>query len=292
MMMKIPIQLLILFFCSFPIVAANYDAPWKGELYRENNDIQASWARAFIDELPTNASDILDLGCGDGKLTCKLAKKAGHAAVHGLDLSANQISAAKKLIDGDLEGRLSFSVGDAADFQLDQTFDLIFSNAAMHWVENQDGVISCASKHLRPGGMLYFLIPAKADLFKQLKDTRSQMISSTKYAEYLKNYKPRTFSHSIDDYLPRLLNFGLTIQEILLKPRHNVFDSKIQFANWVSAWLFSLFSEIPQHLQSEFLADFVNTYMAQPGSVDQDGKIHYYGYLLKIVATKNELEAK
>lgn len=249
------------------VTAGNYDS-WNGELYGENNSVQASWAQ--IDELPlAEATDILDLGCGDGKLTRQLANKAHHANVHGLDLSANQIAAAKKFIDGDVVDRLSFSVGDAADFHLERTFDLIFSNAAMHWVENQDGVIRCASKHLRPGGMLYLLIPAKANLFKQLADTRAQLISSPKYAEYLKNYEPRTFSHSIDDYMPRLLNSGFTINEILVKPRNNIFDSETQFANWVNAWLFSLFSEIPQNLQGEFLNDFVNTYMAQPDAVDE-----------------------
>lgn len=279
-----------------PVTAANHDDPWEGERYRKNSFIQEAWAKASIDELPLDETDetteILDLGCGDGKLTWQLAIRAHHAKVHGLDLSANQIEAASKLVDGDVIDRLSFSVGNAADFHLDRSFDLIFSNAAMHWVEDQNGVVSCASKHLKPGGMLYFLIPAKANLFKQLEDTRAHMTSLLKYAEYLENYKSRTFSHSIDDYMLRLLNFGFTIKEILLKPRHNVFDSYTQFANWVGAWLFSLFPEIPQNLQSEFLVDFCSTYMTQLGAFDQEGKIHYYGYMLKIVATKNSLEAQ
>lgn len=281
-------QVWVLIISCFPLIAVNYSDPWNGEVYQANNGVQHSWAKPFIDDLPLDkALDILDLGCGDGKLTLLLAKISSSARVHGLDLSLSQITAAQKLIDDNLKDRLSFSVGDVGNFSLDRTFDLIFSNAAMHWVENQDGVISCATRHLKPGGMLYFLIPAKANLFKQLADTRSHMLILPKYAEYLENYQPRTFSHSVDDYMTRLLKFDLTIQEILLKPRDNIFDSDAKFAQWVGAWLFSLFQEIPASHQNEFLADFVNTYMAQSDVVDQAGKIHYYGYILKIKAIKN-----
>lgn len=86
---------------------------------------------------------VLDLGCGDGALTEKLA--AAGCAVVGADSSADLIRAARAR---NLDARLMN--GEALDF--DGEFDAVFSNAALHWMLQPDKVIEGVYRALKPGG--------------------------------------------------------------------------------------------------------------------------------------------
>ena len=86
---------------------------------------------------------ILDLGCGDGALTLKLA--AMGCDVVGVDSSAPQIEAARRL-------GLDARVVDGARLNFDAEFDAVFSNAAIHWMKPPDDVIAGAWRALKPGG--------------------------------------------------------------------------------------------------------------------------------------------
>jgi len=88
---------------------------------------------------------ILDLGCGAGQLA-RVISDAG-ARVTGLDKSPEMIAQATANFPG-----LDFRVGDASDFTFDTGFDAVFSNAALHWVRDLEGVARSVSRALKPGG--------------------------------------------------------------------------------------------------------------------------------------------
>lgn len=92
---------------------------------------------------PRPGEDILDLGCGDGALTARLAE-AG-ARVVGVDASPDMVAAARaREIDAHL--------ADAHALGFERAFDAVFSNAAMHWMTRPDAVIAGVARALRPGG--------------------------------------------------------------------------------------------------------------------------------------------
>jgi trans-aconitate methyltransferase len=86
---------------------------------------------------------ILDLGCGDGVLTHKIAESG--ARVVGVDASESFIETAKA-------SGLDAHVVDAHTLTFDQEFDAVFSNAAMHWMLQPDKVIDGVNRALKPGG--------------------------------------------------------------------------------------------------------------------------------------------
>ena len=92
---------------------------------------------------PRPGERILDLGCGDGALTEKLA--AAGCDVVGADASAELVKAARAR---GLDARLMN--GEALDF--DGEFDAVFSNAALHWMLRPDAVIDGVYRALKPGG--------------------------------------------------------------------------------------------------------------------------------------------
>ena len=117
---------------------------WDPDRYARNARFVAELGAPVVDLLAPRAGErILDLGCGDGVLTAKLASLGCH--VIGVDASAQQIDAARKL---GLDARVMN--GEALDF--DSEFDAVFSNAALHWMRDPAKVIAGVRRALRPHG--------------------------------------------------------------------------------------------------------------------------------------------
>ncbi len=117
---------------------------WDPARYATEAAFVATLGAPLIDLLAPQAGErILDLGCGDGALTARLA--ASGCQVVGIDSSAEQIAAA-------CARGLDAHVVDAQALAFDAGFDGVFSNAALHWMPRQDRVLAGAYRALRPGG--------------------------------------------------------------------------------------------------------------------------------------------
>lgn len=117
---------------------------WDPERYARNARFVSDLSAAVVELLaPEPGERILDLGCGDGVLTAKLA--AMGCNVVGVDGSIAQIDAARKL-------GLDARVMDGEKLSFDHEFDAVFSNAALHWMRNPKPVIAGVWRALRPGG--------------------------------------------------------------------------------------------------------------------------------------------
>ena len=99
-------------------------------------------------------TEIWDLGCGTGEHAAVLAARHPKARVHGLDSSAQMLEAARRRT-ADIDWRL----GDLAAFAPERPVDLIFSNAALQWVGDHDGLIPRLASVLSPGGVLARQMP-------------------------------------------------------------------------------------------------------------------------------------
>lgn len=117
---------------------------WSAGSYSTHARFVADLAGAVVEWLaPQPGERILDLGCGDGALTRKLAD-AG-AVVKGIDKSPDLLAAARQL-------SLDVEEGDGHALAFDREFDAVFSNAALHWMNEPDKVVDGVWRALKPGG--------------------------------------------------------------------------------------------------------------------------------------------
>ena len=117
---------------------------WDPERYRDNAAFVAHYGRDVVDLLaPQHSERILDIGCGDGRLSLEIAESG--AVVRGIDQSTAQIAAARELgVDADVLDVLALNDNAA--------YDAVFSNAALHWVKDARGAAHAIYHALKPGG--------------------------------------------------------------------------------------------------------------------------------------------
>jgi trans-aconitate methyltransferase len=120
--------------------------PWNAQGYAREGRFVADLARDLVADLAPRAGErILDVGCGDGELTAAIA--ASGARVVGVDSSAAMVEAARA------RGLEAHAVA-AEELAYESEFDAVFSNAALHWVRDQDRALAALARALRPGGRL------------------------------------------------------------------------------------------------------------------------------------------
>ncbi len=117
---------------------------WDPDAYASAAGFVPALGAPLLDLLRPNPGDlVLDLGCGDGVLTAELAARG--ARVIGLDSSPEMLATARAR-------GLDVRLADGSRFDLPERFDAVFSNAAIHWMPDHDGVVASVARHLKPGG--------------------------------------------------------------------------------------------------------------------------------------------
>jgi len=194
---------------------------WNAHLYDSAAHFVTDYGAAIVDLLaPQPGERILDVGCGTGHLTKQL-KDAG-AEVVGLDASPNMIETAKQTYP-DLE----FVLADASDFHFDQPFDAIFSNAALHWVQNAEGAVRSMSEALKPGGRFVIEMGGHGNV--------SVLIGGL--FEALKKFDCESPSHkwyfpSIGEYASLLEKHGIEPTSVWLFDRPSKLEGDQGFEDW------------------------------------------------------------
>jgi len=119
---------------------------WDAQRYQTAHSYVFRHGEGLVEMLaPQPGERIVDLGCGSGQLTARIAETG--AQVIGLDRSPEMIAQAQANFPA-----LDFRVADAAAFTVDPPVEAVFSNAALHWVKDARAAIACVWQALKPGG--------------------------------------------------------------------------------------------------------------------------------------------
>ena len=139
------------------------EAKWDAGLYDDKHSFVWKLAAGVLELLNAQSGErILDLGCGTGHLTARIAETG--ALVVGVDRSPDMIRQAKEKYPS-----LKFEVMDAREIALDGKFDAVFSNATLHWIKEPERVIAGIGKLLRPGGRFVAEFGGKGNTAELLK---------------------------------------------------------------------------------------------------------------------------
>jgi len=128
--------------------------------YIETSDPQQTWGEGLIKALNFEGHEsILDLGCGDGRLTALLARQVPTGYVIGIDASRQMTAAARERHRH--QTNVSFRTLDINHLCCENEFDVVFSNAALHWVHDHKQLMANVHRALKPQGLIRFNFAGK-----------------------------------------------------------------------------------------------------------------------------------
>jgi trans-aconitate 2-methyltransferase len=128
---------------------------WNPELYLKFSDQRARPAADLIAQIKlNNPARIIDLGCGPGNSTAQLNKRWPQARLTGLDSSREMLAQARQKHPG-----WTWIESSIERWTPDAPYDLVFSNAALHWVANHGETFPRLLGHVAPGGALAVQMP-------------------------------------------------------------------------------------------------------------------------------------
>lgn len=220
---------------------------WDAELYEARHSFVWQFGKGLIERLaPQPGELILDVGCGPGQLTAKIAESGAH--VTGLDASPEMIGQARQNFP-----RLSFVLESATSMNFEEEFDAIFSNAALHWVLDTHGAANGMSRALRKGGRLVAEFGGRGNI-----QTIEQAIVST-LARYLGDHVPEgnNFYPSIGEYAAVLEAAHLEVRLAELYDRPTSLEGENGMANWIRQFKWFYFEALPAEQRSKALAEVV-----------------------------------
>ena len=190
---------------------------WDANLYDDKHAFVFQYGESVLELLDVKPGErILDLGCGTGHLTKKIQEVG--ARVFGIDASPDMIAKAKENYP-----ELDFRVANGADFNVDEPFDAVFTNATLHWIQDADGVIKSVYRALKPGGRFVgefggqgnnrLMLAAAATVLKKHGYNHGENISPWYYpstAEYAARLNARGFRVTLITHFdrPTLLQDG------------------------------------------------------------------------------------
>jgi trans-aconitate methyltransferase len=180
---------------------------WSSEGYARNARFVTDLGAPVLDLLaPKSGEHILDVGCGDGVLTKKIADLGCH--VVGLDSSAEFVASARKL-------GLEVVHENASDMDFVARFDAVFSNAALHWIKDADAVIGRVARALRPGGRFV----AEMGGHGCVRTIHSALIEELDTRGYDGRAASPWYFPTAEDYGARLTAAGFEVPYIAIIPR-------------------------------------------------------------------------
>lgn len=228
---------------------------WDASLYADNGRFVALLAEPLVQALnPKAGESILDLGCGDGYLTQRLA--ASGAIVVGVDNSPQMVAAAK---ERGVDARCVS--GEALPF--DQQFDAVFSNAALHWMSDHDAVLQGVHRALKPGGRFVAECGGQGNIAAIRVALLAVLTPRGISPERIEN----NLFFSPAEYRARLQSHGFLVDEISLIPRPTPLPSGM--AEWLETFRSSVLALVPAAERSDAVEQIVA--LLKPVLCDQEG---------------------
>jgi len=240
---------------------------WHASDYHRQSGLQQAMAEEQLARLTLAGGErILDVGCGDGKITAEIAGRVPRGSALGVDPSREMIAFASSRFGPPAQANLRFEVADARRLPYRDEFDLVVSFNALHWVPEQGAALGSIRAALKPGGRaLLRFVPSggRASLEDVIEEVRRRARWSGSFADFRRPYVHFT----PEEYRALAERAAFRVDRLHVEDKAWDFETREAFV----AFGLATFVEWTQHLPEGEWESFITDVLDRYQSVAADG---------------------
>jgi trans-aconitate 2-methyltransferase len=244
---------------------------WDAKRYDEVDSLQKWLADKHLDRLKLEGAErVLDIGCGEGKISAEVAQRLPNGSVLGIDRSTRMISFARSHFPKSACPNLAFEVADATALPYRGAFDLVVSFNALHWVHDQNAVLRGIRAALKASGRTFLQFVPQGPR-QCLEDVIEETCRAEPWAGCFGERHRPPYLHLTPEAYARLAERnGLRVERLEHELCRWDFGSRERFADWADVTFVEWTKSIPRSEHPSFIAGVLDRYdrideTARPG---------------------------
>jgi trans-aconitate 2-methyltransferase len=238
---------------------------WNALGYEKISALQEAMAAEVLAALDLKgATRVLDLGCGNGKITAEIARRVPEGTVMGVDASREMIAFAREHFSAAAYPNLSFAVGDICETAFQGEFGTVVSFNALHWIPDQAAALRAIHRAMRKGGSAQLRLVPKNQR-KSLEDVLEETRCSAKWARYYDGFPDPYLHMTAEDYAALAETQGLRVISQDVEDTAWNFGSQEGFFSFGSVTFVEWLRKLPEEAKPGFIRDVLERYASVAG---------------------------
>ena len=246
---------------SPPATAPRPLVQWNPRDYVAHSTAQLAWANELLARPNLRGNErILDVGCGDGRITAQVARAVLTGHVVGLDSSPEMIEFARASYLRASHPNLEFVCQEASAIRLDGPFDVVFSNAALHWIADHAALYRAVARLMPSGARLITSCGGRGNA-AEFVAVVAELIRSEQWAQGFGDFPfPWSFPGA-DESKRWLVASGFEPRRVTLVAKDMTHTGRDGLAAWVRTTWLPYTQRLPEDRREAFVADAVERYL-------------------------------
>jgi trans-aconitate 2-methyltransferase len=235
---------------------------WDAARYAKRSGLQEAMAKEVLALLAlTGSEQVLDIGCGDGKITAEIAARVPSGLVVGVDSSQAMVEFASSHFDRAARPNLRFEVANARSLRFRDEFDLIVSFNALHWLPEQALALRSIRSAMKPCARAQLRLVPKGER-KSLEDILEETRLSPRWTAYFQEFRNPYLHLTPEQYGALAEQNGLHVQAVSTEAKMWNFPSREAFFAFGSVTFVEWTRRLPDSEKQGFVTDALDRYQA------------------------------
>jgi trans-aconitate 2-methyltransferase len=233
---------------------------WDATRYARLSALQQAMAAEVLALLELSGDErVLDVGCGNGRVTAEIATRLEKGLVVGIDPSAEMIDFASEHFGSSAHSNLRFETGDARRIPFRDEFDLVVSLNALHWIPDQGRALETIRAAMKPSGRAQLRLVPKGRR-KSLEDVLEETRKSSRWAAYFFEFHDPYLHLTPEEYASLAQENALRVLSIQTADKSWDFGSRESFAAFGSVTFVEWTRVLPESERGAFVEDVLDRY--------------------------------
>lgn len=244
---------------------------WNAAGYAEISGLQEAMAEEQLALLDLEGAErILDVGCGNGKITAKIAARLLRGSALGCDPSHEMIAFASSHFGAPAHPNLRFEVADARSLPYLSEFDLVVSFNALHWVIEQDEALRSIHEALKPAGRAVLRFVSEGER-QCMEDVIEETRQSARWSGYFQGFCRPYVHFTPEQYRAMAERSGFEIISLRVKDEAWDFKTREAFMAFCHVTMVAWTRFLPESEWPAFIEEALDRYRCVAAESDQEG---------------------